>query len=65
MQVVPSQASRPVGEAMLLLPVKCGVCAHVFWCVHACMLVAVCCFLACLGGCTAGVVDILDLRTSR
>lgn len=65
MQVVPREASRPVGEAMLLLPMKCGGGVHVLLCVHACMLTAICCFLACLGSYTTGIVDILVLRTSK
>lgn len=65
MQVVPREASRPVGEAMLLLLVKSGGCVHVLLCAHVCMLIAICCFLARLGSYTAGVVDIVVLRTSK
>lgn len=63
MQVVHREAPRAVGEAMLLLPVKCGVCACLV-CMHACLLVVVCCFLACLESSATRVVDILVLRTS-
>lgn len=50
---------------MLLLLVKSGGCVHVLLCAHVCMLIAICCFLARLGSYTAGVVDIVVLRTSK
>lgn len=60
MQVVPREASIAVEEEMLLLPVKCAVFAHILLCVHMCMLIAICCFLACLASYIAGIVDILS-----